>query len=186
MATSTPPAELGRRTARTDPGLRMAQPDLPPARYAVYCGDRRGPMEFHDYYETGDELETGAELETKLRRLFADKPSTFRAAVGILPIWEESMPCQDGICFARDPMEGVWDLVLTDPAGTADELLEAVRAAVAHAATASAAGGTGGPGRALIDIKEGCAAGRGGAGRGGASVSQAAPWRPCWTGCSRV
>ena len=139
MATSTSPAKLGRRTARTDPSLRMAQTDLPPARYAVYCGDRPGPMEFDCDYDTV------AELETNLRRLFADKPPTFRAAVGILPIWEESMPCHDGICFARDPMEGVWDLVLTDPAGTADELLEAVRAAAAHAATASAPAGPAGP-----------------------------------------
>ena len=138
MATSTPPAELRRRTARTDPGLRMAQPDLPPGMYAVYCGDQ-GPMEFHDYYETG------AELETNLPRLFADKPPTFRAAVGIGPIVEKPMPCQDGICFARDPMDVAWDLVLTDPAGTAGELLEAVRAAAAHAATASAPAGPAGP-----------------------------------------
>lgn len=99
--------------------------------YTVYSGDRPGPMVFYDDYVTYAGLETG------LRRLFTDQPPTFRAVVGMGPIVEKPEPCDDGICFARDPMEGVWELVLMDPAGTADELLEAVLQAAAHAAASA-------------------------------------------------
>jgi hypothetical protein len=100
---------------------------LPPRTFVVYSGSRPGPMEYLNDYDTYAGLETG------IREWFADKPATFRALVGIAPIMEKPEPCEYGSsCNPRDPMEGVWELVFTDPATTADELLEAVRQAAFH------------------------------------------------------
>ena len=100
---------------------------LPPRTFVVYSGNRPGPMEYLNDYDTYANLVSG------LRELFTDNPPTFRALVGIAPIMEKPEPCEyDGSCNPRDPMDGLWELVLTDSAGTADELLKAVRQAAFH------------------------------------------------------